>query len=74
MNRSDEVLDGIRRKIIDGTLPKENCRMTWYGPGTGNQRMKEADRLHGQPNRSAFRGSDGGGTGSSFTLVLMRYR
>ena len=26
---------GIRQKILAGHLPKENCRMTWYGPGTG---------------------------------------
>jgi len=35
MNQPDGLLDGIRRKILDGTLPKQNCRMTWYGPGTG---------------------------------------
>ena len=32
---SDELLEYIRQKILDGTLPKQNCRMTWYGPGTG---------------------------------------
>lgn len=31
----DGLLEGIRQKILDGTLPKQNCRMTWYGPGTG---------------------------------------
>lgn len=25
----------IREKLAKGTLPKENCRMTWYGFGTG---------------------------------------
>lgn len=25
----------IREKILAGVLPKENCRMTWYGPGRG---------------------------------------
>src|ERR1700741_2292939 len=25
----------IRQRILAGDLPKENCRMTWYGPGTG---------------------------------------
>ena len=35
MNQPDGLLDGIRQKILDGTLPKQNCRMTWYGPGTG---------------------------------------
>jgi hypothetical protein len=34
MNPPDDLLDGIRRKILDGALPKQNCRMTWYGPGT----------------------------------------
>ena len=24
----------IRDKLAKGTLPKEDCRMTWYGPGT----------------------------------------
>ena len=31
----DGLLEGIRQKILDGTLPKQNCHMTWYGPGTG---------------------------------------
>jgi hypothetical protein len=36
MNQSDDLLlAGIRQKILTGTLPKENCRMTWYGRGTG---------------------------------------
>jgi hypothetical protein len=35
MSDPDELLPGIRQKILDGTLPKQNCRMTWYGPGTG---------------------------------------
>ena len=26
---------GIREKILAGALPKEDCRMTWYGRGTG---------------------------------------
>jgi hypothetical protein len=25
----------IREKILKGELPKQHCRMTWYGPGTG---------------------------------------
>ena len=25
----------IRDKLVKGTLPKQDCRMTWYGPGTG---------------------------------------
>lgn len=32
------VEDDLRRAIrqmIPGNLPKVNCRMTWYGPGTG---------------------------------------
>ncbi len=35
MNQPDDRLGGIREKILAGVLPKENCRMTWYGPGTG---------------------------------------
>ena len=36
MSQSDDLLQGtIRRKILSGDLPKQNCRMTWYGPGTG---------------------------------------
>lgn len=25
----------IRDKIAAGVLPKQDCRMTWYGPGSG---------------------------------------
>lgn len=25
----------IREKILAGVLPKQNCHMTWYGPGRG---------------------------------------
>jgi hypothetical protein len=32
---SDELLPGIREKILAGTLPKQNCHVTWYGHGTG---------------------------------------
>jgi hypothetical protein len=35
MSRSDDLRGGIREKILAGHLPKEHCRMTWYGPGTG---------------------------------------
>jgi hypothetical protein len=31
----EELLNRIRGKILDGLLPKEHCRMTWYSPGTG---------------------------------------
>lgn len=31
----DDLRSGIREKILAGDLPKQNCRMTWYGPGTG---------------------------------------
>jgi hypothetical protein len=30
---TDELRPPIREKILGGDLPKENCRMTWYGPG-----------------------------------------
>jgi len=35
MSQSDDLLPGIRQKILDGTLPKQNCHVTWYGHGTG---------------------------------------
>ncbi|HEV8614069.1 MAG TPA: hypothetical protein VGU22_01115 [Methylomirabilota bacterium] len=25
----------IREKLPTGTLPREKCRITWFGPGTG---------------------------------------
>jgi hypothetical protein len=31
----DDLRSGIRAKILAGDLPKEHCRMTWWGPGTG---------------------------------------
>jgi len=34
MSEADDLRHAIRRKILAGNLPKENCRMTWYGPGT----------------------------------------
>jgi hypothetical protein len=36
MSQSDDLRDQIREKILAGDLPKEDCRMTWYGSGTGN--------------------------------------
>lgn len=27
----------IREKILAGTLPKEHCHATWYGPGKGDR-------------------------------------
>lgn len=35
MSQSDDLRLGIREKIRAGTLPKEHCYTTWYGPGTG---------------------------------------
>ena len=35
MSDPGDLLRGIREKILAGDLPKQNCRMTWYGPGTG---------------------------------------
>ena len=36
MSRADDHLrQAIRQMILAGTLPKQHCRMTWYGPGTG---------------------------------------
>ena len=31
----DHLRQAIRQRILAGNLPKEDCRMTWYGPGTG---------------------------------------
>jgi hypothetical protein len=31
----DNLHQMIREKILAGHLPKEHCRMTWYGPGHG---------------------------------------
>jgi hypothetical protein len=31
----DDLSYAIRQKILAGVLPKEHCRTTWYGPGTG---------------------------------------
>ncbi len=30
----ESLLDIIRRKILLGALPKMNCRMTWFTPGS----------------------------------------
>jgi len=35
MNEPDALLHVIRQKILAGRPPKQNWRMTWYGPGTG---------------------------------------
>jgi hypothetical protein len=35
MSEPDDLRLGIRAKILAGDIPKEHCRMTWYGPGTG---------------------------------------
>jgi len=34
MSAPADRVHGIRQKILAGHLPKENCRMTWHGPGT----------------------------------------
>lgn len=34
MNR-EELEARIRYRILAGILPKQPCRMTWYGPGRG---------------------------------------
>ena len=34
MSEPADRAHGIRQKILAGHLPKENCRMTWHGPGT----------------------------------------
>lgn len=35
MSGAEDLRHAIREMILPGSLPKENCRMTWYGPGTG---------------------------------------
>jgi hypothetical protein len=30
-------LEAIRRRIAAGTLPKDDCLVTWYSPGRGEQ-------------------------------------
>ncbi|MGH2392752.1 MAG: hypothetical protein ACRDGH_04525 [Candidatus Limnocylindria bacterium] len=35
MSDLDNLPYRIRQRILSGELPKEHCRMTWYGPGTG---------------------------------------
>jgi hypothetical protein len=35
MSQPDDLRRGIRARILSGDLPKEHCRMSWYGPGTG---------------------------------------
>jgi len=35
MSPSDDLPHSIREKILAGGLPKENCRVTWFGFGTG---------------------------------------
>ena len=35
MTEADDVRHAIREGIMQGALPREHCRMTWYGPGTG---------------------------------------
>ncbi|HKZ08278.1 MAG TPA: hypothetical protein VJU81_22620 [Methylomirabilota bacterium] len=35
MTRPEELREQIRGKILAGALPKEYCRMTWFGPGRG---------------------------------------
>lgn len=37
----------IRDKIAAGVLPRQDCRMTWYGPGTGGICVA-CDRLIGR--------------------------
>jgi hypothetical protein len=50
MGQSDDLLHGIREKILAGDLPKQNCRMTWYGGGTGG---RISGRSTGRPRTSA---------------------
>jgi hypothetical protein len=31
------IEDRIREKILSGALPRQHCRMAWYGPGRGSK-------------------------------------
>ena len=33
MEQSDDLKQKIRQRIVAGKLPRQHCRMTWYGPG-----------------------------------------
>jgi|SRR4029453_18323891 hypothetical protein len=33
MTELDDLRSGIRAKVLAGDLPKDDCRMTWFGPG-----------------------------------------
>ena len=35
MTEAKRLTEQIRGKILAGQLPKEHCRMTWFGPGRG---------------------------------------
>jgi len=43
----DELRMAIRDKLARGTLPREKCQVTWFGPGTG-QRCVACDRFIGR--------------------------
>jgi hypothetical protein len=43
----DELRMTIREKLAGGTLPREKCQVTWFGPGTG-QRCVACERLIGR--------------------------
>ena len=50
MTQPDDLRRMVREKILAGTLPKEHCRTTWYGQGTGRicaacERPIEADEI-----------------------------
>ena len=45
MTHPEGPLERIRQKIINGELPAEHCRMTWYGPGTGQICMACEQRI-----------------------------
>jgi hypothetical protein len=35
MSDEEDLQQVIRRRILAGDLPREHCRMTWYGLGKG---------------------------------------
>ena len=40
-----EIQFTIRQKLFAGILPKEHCRQTWYGPGTGGICVTHGDPI-----------------------------
>lgn len=42
-----ELRARITERIASGALPRENCLVTWYGPGRGNRCVACDERILG---------------------------